>query len=190
MCRPLLWMVLPRTRVRIGLVVESHAGCTVSPPLSNVTETPEKVFRTSLLFTCFEENPNKLFLTARGVQCLLVSLSSFSDFSPVASCSSKVYLKLNAIGSSETLIACDNVVGFLQFIKGIFLADLRRMHHGNVTLLMLALCMQGLGGWSVCKGYGYNMEKINYYKTRGKEKKTPQTRSDWGRHRKEAGSYS
>lgn len=93
--------------------------------LSDVTETPENGFQSSLLVASFEENPHKLFLTAREEQSLLVSLSSFSDFSPMASCSSKVYVKLDVMVSSETLIAWDNVAGFLQFIKGIFLAHLR-----------------------------------------------------------------
>lgn len=75
------------------------------------------------------------------------------------------------MGSSETLTACDNVVGFLQFIKGSFLADLWRIYHGNIRLLVLALCVQGPGGWSLYKVYSYNMERVNYYKTRGKEKK-------------------
>lgn len=172
----------------MGHMVESHTGCTVSHLLSNVTGIPEKVFQTSLVFACFEENPNKTFLTAREMQCLLVSLSSFSDFSPMASCYSKVYLKLNVMGSSETLIACDNIVSFLQFIKGIFLADLPRIYHRNVRLLVLAFCVQGLGGRSVHKGCGYNTEIVNYYKTRGKEKK--KSRSDQGRHTKEVGSYS
>lgn len=72
------------------------------------------------------------------------------------------------------LIACDNVVEvFLQFIKGIFLEDLQRIYHGNVRLLVLALCVQGLSGRSVYTDYGYNMERVNNYKTRGREKKTP-----------------
>lgn len=52
------------------------------------------------------------------------------------------------------------------------MADLQRIHHGNVRLLVLAFCVQGLCGWSVYKGYSYNMERVNYYKTRGKEKKS------------------
>lgn len=186
------WMVSSTTRVCVGLVLKSHTGCTVSPLLSNVTETPGKVFQTSLLFACFEENLNKLCGPARGVWCFLVSLSSFSDFSAMASCSSKVYLKLNIIGSSETLIACGNIVGFLQFIKGRFMPDLWRIYHGNVRLLVLAVCVQGLAGRSVYKGYSYDMERVSYCKTRGKKKNQPtwKARSGWGRHKKEVGSYS
>ena len=51
------------------------------------------------------------------------------------------------------------------------MADLQRIYHGNVRLLVLALCVQGPGGRSVYEGYGYNTERVNYYKTRGKGKK-------------------
>lgn len=57
------------------------------------------------------------------------------------------------MGSSWILIACDNVGVFLQFIKGIFLADVR-IYHGKDG--------QGPGGSSAYKGYGYNMERVNY----------------------------
>jgi len=53
----------------MGLMVESPTGCTVSCPLSNVTEAPGKVSPIWL----FEENPNKLLPTAREVQRLPVS---------------------------------------------------------------------------------------------------------------------
>lgn len=62
------------------------------------------------------------------------------------------------MGSSETLIACANAVGFVQFIKGVFLAALWRIHHGNVRLLVLVLRVQGLVG-GLCEGCGYNTER-------------------------------
>jgi len=71
----------------------------------------------------------------------------------MASYSFKVYLKHEGCGYqgspaqilSGQLIASDNFV-FLQCIKDIFLADLWGIHHRNVLLLVLALCMQGSGG--------------------------------------------
>lgn len=143
------WMVSSTIRVCVGLVLKSHTGCTLSALLSNVTETPGKVFQTSLLFACFEENLNKLFVPTRGVWCFLVSLISFSDFSAMASCSSKVYLKLNVMGSSETLIACGNIVGFLQFIKGRFLPDLLENIPWECQTAC-AGCLRAGASWEVC----------------------------------------
>lgn len=65
---------------------------------------------------------------------------------------------MKAVGSSEALIACANVVGFVQFIKSIFPAALWRIHHGNVRLLVLVLCVQGLVG-GLYEGCGYNTER-------------------------------
>lgn len=76
----------------------------------------------------------------------------------MSSYSSKVYLKLKAMGSSEALTACAVAVGFVQFIKGIFLAALQRIHHGNVRLLVLVPCMQGLVG-GLYEDCGYNTQR-------------------------------
>ena len=103
---------------------------------------------------------------------MLVFLSFFSDFSPVSSCSSKVCLKLKAMGSSETVIAYANAVGFVQFIKGIFLEALWRIHHGNVRLLVLVLCMQDQVE-GLCEGCSYNTER-KLLQNQGMDKKKGQ----------------
>lgn len=125
----------------------------------------------SLLDLCpvflFGSKPKQTIAISRGVQTLLVSLCSFSDFSLMSSCSSRVYLKLKARGSSEAPSACADAVGFgfVQFIEGIFSAALQGIHPGNVGLLVLVLCIQALLG-GLCEGCGYNTHRENYYKTR------------------------
>lgn len=79
--------------------------------------------------------------------------------------------------------------GVLQFIKGIFLAALRRADHGNVRVVMVACSVQGLSGRSEYKGYSYNMERVKSSKNRVKGGGGTQKRgrSDRVRHTKGVG---
>lgn len=63
--------------------------------------------------------------------------------------------------------------GFCSLSRADFCHIFWRIYHGNVRLLVLAVCVQGLAGRSVYKGYSYDMERVSYCKTRGKKKNNP-----------------